>query len=384
MVCMTLRWRRQSCANSSLNPRNSLLEGKNREFSPFGLARPPGGAKYGSRFNSLRGNSLRIGTGAERPPPTEIETTPACSQVQPGRAKRDRPRNDKFESLAVALIYCNCIIFPVVACFGASASGRYGGVTYWTRDRSPIITNGTSAAGFLNGNTSVSQGTGSNFAFRNALNTRRSKFLALPSVFDKQTKMPDHHLYHKGGIYSPHLMPALAKTRSIRKANIDGSDPGLAITLIAPAFPRNDINELYWSLSSVRGAASYSNAMIFDCCALLTRSSTTKRETVHTDSIATPTITSQVAMRWVASEYFGRSRNIPAPTAIPASTLSDNSARWGKNGSAVPDHTALKHLSIAAILAWLFAAFAAVFALGRSLRIIPCTALELDHTIIPP
>jgi beta-glucosidase-like glycosyl hydrolase len=38
-------------------------QGKNREFSPFGLARPPIDTKYGSRSNELRGNSLRIGAG---------------------------------------------------------------------------------------------------------------------------------------------------------------------------------------------------------------------------------------------------------------------------------------------------------------------------------
>jgi hypothetical protein len=51
------------CELVSESPKFPASKGRNREFSPFGLAKPPTDAKYRSRSNDLRGNSLRIGTG---------------------------------------------------------------------------------------------------------------------------------------------------------------------------------------------------------------------------------------------------------------------------------------------------------------------------------
>jgi hypothetical protein len=67
----------------------------------------------------------------------------------------------------------------------------------------------------------------------------------------------------------------------------------------------------------------------------------------------------------VASDHRSDSIIIPTPTAIPASTLPDIKTRWGQNGSAEPERSALIYAYIAAVLAWLFAVGAAVVALVK-------------------
>jgi hypothetical protein len=107
---------------------------------------------------------------------------------------------------------------------------------------------------------------------------------------------------------------------------------------------------------SLRAASRSSSEIIFNCCALLIASSKTNRDTMHNASMATPPITSQVATRWMAEEYFGDSSIIPPATAKLAATLTNIKIKWGQNGSAVPSKTALKYVGIAAILGWLFVA----------------------------
>jgi hypothetical protein len=114
-------------------------------------------------------------------------------------------------------------------------------------------------------------------------------------------------------------------------------------------------------------AFEVSNAAICDCCSLLIPSSNTNRNIVQTDSMAIPITMNQKATRWTAAEYRGRSNMIPAPTAILASTLSDNRATWGQSGSKSPEINLLTYVSIAAMLGWLTASGLASIELGKAL-----------------
>jgi hypothetical protein len=97
------------------------------------------------------------------------------------------------------------------------------------------------------------------------------------------------------------------------------------------------------------------------------RSSNTNNKTVHKDSTAVPPRTNQVATLWTAAEYFGDSSSIPAPTENAATMLIDKNQTWGQRGDASPAQTALKYVSIAAILAWCVVALMAIAGLVRSL-----------------
>ena len=115
--------------------------------------------------------------------------------------------------------------------------------------------------------------------------------------------------------------------------------------------------------------SSCSSAAISDIAEELMPSSKTNKQTVHIASIATPPITSHVAVLWTSAEYFGYSKSMPAPTEIDANTLADMSTKWGQNGLTEPENRALRVVSILAILGWLFATAAAFFRLAQSLRI---------------
>jgi hypothetical protein len=45
---------------------------------------------------------------------------------------------------------------------------------------------------------------------------------------------------------------------------------------------------------------------------------------------------------------------------MPAIVVVESSIKWGQNGSAVPDHSVLMYVSIAAILAWFVASCIAI------------------------
>lgn len=123
-----------------------------------------------------------------------------------------------------------------------------------------------------------------------------------------------------------------------------------------------------WSQRSPSSAsAAPSNTIILDCCALLIPSSNTNRKMVQIASTTIPVTTSQKATRWTAAEYLGRSNIIPTPTAMLATTLNDNSVKWGQNGSKSPERNLLTYVSIAAMVGWLIAGILAVRALLKSL-----------------
>jgi hypothetical protein len=112
--------------------------------------------------------------------------------------------------------------------------------------------------------------------------------------------------------------------------------------------------------SRCRGASRVSSLIILDCCAELISSSKTNKNIVQRASMVIPTTTSINATQWVDGGYFGPSNIIPAPTAILASTLNDNKETCGQKGSAVPDRTLLKYVSIAAIMGWLIVSIIAI------------------------
>jgi hypothetical protein len=118
---------------------------------------------------------------------------------------------------------------------------------------------------------------------------------------------------------------------------------------------------------NVRGASLVSSSMILDCCALLIPSSNANREMVQIASTIIPTTASKKATGWTAAEYLGRSNIIPTPTAMLASTLNDNSQKWGQNGSKSPEINLLTYVGIAAIAGWLIAGGLAVGELLKSL-----------------
>ncbi len=113
----------------------------------------------------------------------------------------------------------------------------------------------------------------------------------------------------------------------------------------------------FWAAESLRGLKSCSIVRccvdIVRSCAPLIRSSNTNRKTVHNDSMAMPPSTNHVATLCTASEYLGDSSNIPAPTVNAANMLTDKRKTWGQSGSASPAQTALKYVSVGAIISWL-------------------------------
>jgi hypothetical protein len=125
-------------------------------------------------------------------------------------------------------------------------------------------------------------------------------------------------------------------------------------------------NSAFCASEIVLGANRCSKAIILDCWALLMPSSNANKQRVQMASMTTPPITSRFATRWVDGEYLFDSNIMPAPTAKLASTLADNKIAWGQNGSMPPERNALKYVTIAAILGWLFAGLAALWALGKS------------------
>jgi hypothetical protein len=137
-----------------------------------------------------------------------------------------------------------------------------------------------------------------------------------------------------------------------------------SISTVAVGFPAKPVDSLLKSGNRGDPAffANSRNEIISFCCRTLMPSSTTNRHMVQTDSIATPAITSHVATRWTAAEYFGRSSSMPAPTAIPANTLNDNKTAWGQKASAEPASRLFMYLGITAIFVW---AVVVLMALGR-------------------
>ncbi len=146
------------------------------------------------------------------------------------------------------------------------------------------------------------------------------------------------------------VQPAADSTPSIRFKIFIGSASHK--TAMSKTVPENGVNFLAISETcasdKVRSAMRVSRVIIFncctsilDCCAPLMPSSKTNRHTVQSNSTATPTITNHVAVRWIATEYLGASKSIPAPTPIPASTLPKINTKWGQNGAAVPEASRL-------------------------------------------
>jgi hypothetical protein len=153
----------------------------------------------------------------------------------------------------------------------------------------------------------------------------------------------------------PNLLNALSES-AIASANCSSSLAENSYPTFAPSndFIAPNMREMICApCSGVTFLAMrwLSSAMILDCCAELIPSSKTNRKMVHKASIATPPTISQNAARWTAGEYLGRSKIIPAPTAMLASTLKVSSPICGQKGSKPPDQNLLTYVSIAAISA---------------------------------
>jgi hypothetical protein len=170
------------------------------------------------------------------------------------------------------------------------------------------------------------------------------------------------------------VQPADVKASPISTARCVGS-AALAAD-IANFVPENCFSRATNFSLSIRclGASLFSSeiivaccASIFDCWSLLISSSNTNKTIVHNDSTAMPPSTSHVATRWTEAEYSADSNIIPAPTANEATTLTERSQKWGQNGHDVSGSTALKYVSILAILSWLLVSLFALTQLARSL-----------------
>jgi hypothetical protein len=171
----------------------------------------------------------------------------------------------------------------------------------------------------------------------------------------------------KDGVSICTSTPAFCNAPAIQPANAFGSRAASDIIFTDFTLPRTDRSASYCFLSRTLADNCVSRDMILSCCEELIPSSKTNRNIVQHASTAMPPITSQNAILWTESGYFGRSKSIPIPTAKLASTLSDSSQKWGQKGNNSPESHLLRYVSITAMLSWLIVSIIAIIQLIKSI-----------------
>ncbi len=166
------------------------------------------------------------------------------------------------------------------------------------------------------------------------------------------------------------LSGSLSGSEAISTLGILAENSGMHVFVtksMTGAIPASSRGILRGTMILCKALFSDSTPTIVPCCEELIPSSKTKRNIVHSASIAMPPITSQNAILWTDAGYLGRSNIMPAPTPKLANTLINNSQKWGHPGANSPESNLLKYAQAAAIIAWLSVSMMAIIQLVKSI-----------------